>query len=117
MVPKGLETMPASWLKALPGALWSLRKPHWTHLPFMICELAVADGLLLVRFAQETLRRPEGDVNSYDQVRISLNAALFPSRFRPLKRRHGQQVRLRNPDLWELLLNSGCSPRQVRDCD
>jgi hypothetical protein len=98
MVPKGLETLPTSWLKALPGALWSLRKPHWTHLPFMICELAVADGLLLVRFAQEPLRRPEGAVNSYDHVRISLNAALFPSRFRPLKRRHGQQVRLRNPD-------------------
>jgi hypothetical protein len=35
-VPEGLERIPAPWLALLPAALWSTRKPHWSHLPYMI---------------------------------------------------------------------------------
>lgn len=67
MIPQGLEKLRVSWLKALPGALWSQRKSHWTHLPFMLCELSFTEGFLLIRFAQEMARQLDAKVNSYDR--------------------------------------------------
>jgi hypothetical protein len=87
MVPKGLDSMPISWLKGLPYVLWSLRKPHWDVLPFMTSEVAAIEGMLQLRFAQEQMRDIWDDhVGAYDRVRIAVNASLYPTRWRPLKR-------------------------------
>jgi hypothetical protein len=86
------------WLKALPGILWSLRRPDWTHLPYMIREVFVADGLLQFRFAQEPLREPEDQhVGGFDQVRLAVNTRLYPSCYRPLNRRHACRIQLSPP--------------------
>jgi hypothetical protein len=85
MVPSGLETLPGCWLSTLPEILWSLRKPHWQYVPFFICEVAMEGGVLLLRFAQE-LPETRGQITGWDWTRIHINAALYPSRWRPLKR-------------------------------
>lgn len=88
IVPKGLDSLPIDWLKALPHILWSLRKPHWDVLPFRMCEVCAVDGMLQLRFAQEPLRYIlDEHVGGFDRIRIAVNAALYPSRWRPLKRR------------------------------
>jgi len=28
--------LPTCWLRAIPGILWRMRKPHWQQLPFFI---------------------------------------------------------------------------------
>ena len=88
IVPAGLETLPTPWLKGLPGILWSLRRPGWTHLPYMIHRVAVVDGLLQLRFAQEPGRSPgENRISACDRVRVAVNAALYPNVWRRLNRR------------------------------
>lgn len=89
MLPKGLSELPLPWLKALPMILWSLRQPHWTHIPYFICEVFATDGLLQLRFAQEAWRDPDDrEVGAFDRVRLAVNARLYPSCYRPLKRQH-----------------------------
>lgn len=98
LVPEGLNTLPDCWLVALPGILWSLRKPHWTKLPFFISRVAVVDGALALEFAQEQ-RESTDRVTAWDKVRIALNARLYPSRWRPLSRWHRAQLRQLHPEL------------------
>jgi hypothetical protein len=97
-VPRGLETLPTPWLTGLPGILWSLRKPHWTHLPYMIDRVGWSEGLLLLSFAQEA-RRKTSRLNSWDRLRVQVNQRLYPNRFRDLKRRHRRQLWQRHPEL------------------
>ena len=98
LVPTGLESLPLPWLKALPGILWSLRRPEWTHLPYMIREVFIADGLMQFRFAQEPLREPEDQhVGGFDQVRLAVNTRLYPSCYRPLNRRHACRIQWSPP--------------------
>jgi hypothetical protein len=99
MIPRNLDTLPTPWLKGLPGILRSQRKDHWTLLPYMISEMASTDGVLQIRFAQEASRRADGPITGYDQVRIAVNAALYPSLWRPLTRRHEHLIRPRRPSL------------------
>jgi hypothetical protein len=99
MIPRKLDTLPTPWLKGLPGILRSQRKDHWTLLPYMISEMASTDGVLQIRFAQEASRRADGPITGYDQVRIAVNAALYPSLWRPLTRRHEHLIRPRRPSL------------------
>jgi energy-coupling factor transporter ATP-binding protein EcfA2 len=95
LVPTGLESLPLPWLKALPRILWSLRRPHWTHLPYMITEVFVADGLLQFRFAQEPQRETfDEHVGGFDKVREAVNIRLYPSCYRQLKPRHAKQIKL-----------------------
>ena len=65
----------------------------------MISEMASTDGVLQIRFAQEASRRADGPITGYDQVRIAVNAALYPSLWRPLTRRHEHLIRPRRPSL------------------
>jgi hypothetical protein len=100
LVPRGLERLPTAWLKALPHILWSLRQAPWTHLPFMINETNGADGLLQVRFEQESQCPAETDrVTVWDWIRLKLNASLYPSRWRPLNSKHQRYLKVRRPDL------------------
>ncbi len=100
LIPTGLESLPLPWLKALPGILWSLRQPQWTHLPYMIREVLVSDGLLQFRFAQEPLRDPTDEhLGGFDQVRLAVNTRLYPSCYRPLNRRHATRIRWSPPPL------------------
>ena len=93
MVPAGLDTLPICWLVALPGILRKLKKPHWTHLPFFIDRVAVENGMLLLHFAQEQ-PHPEGRLTSWDRIRITINASLYPSAWRPLSLRQWHRLRL-----------------------
>ena len=45
VVPEGLAELPACWLVALPGILWSLRQEEWTRLPFLISKVGCRDGV------------------------------------------------------------------------
>jgi hypothetical protein len=98
MIPEGLGALPAPWLRALPGILWSTRKPHWTLLPYMIKEVTYEQGMLLVQFAQE-LPPESSRLSSWDRLRITLNKSLHPNVWRPLNRRHALKLPRLQPDL------------------
>ena len=98
LVPKGLESLPASWLAGLPGILWAMRKPHWMNLPYMIWRVACVDGVLLLSFAQEMDPR-DAPVTAWDRIRVRVNRCVYPSRWRPLLRRHRLQLSLKWPNL------------------
>jgi hypothetical protein len=51
------------------------------------------EGALLLQFAQE-LREPESRITIWDRIRFTVNACLYPSRWRKLKPR--DQVRILN---------------------
>lgn len=98
LVPEGLETLPDCWLSALPGILWSTRRKHWTKVPYFIKRVSVADGLLLLEFAQE-LPEPGDRITSWDRLRIRVNAGVYPSRWRPLSPWHEVKLRQLHPEL------------------
>jgi energy-coupling factor transporter ATP-binding protein EcfA2 len=98
MVPKGLETVPECWLAALPGILMKMKKPEWTHLPFFIDHIQYDAGRLLLHFAQE-LPHTNSRMAAWDRIRISVNASLYPSLWRPLSRRHCQRLFQLHPEL------------------
>jgi hypothetical protein len=91
LVPEGLGNLPTAWLRALPGILWATRKPHWTHLPFMVNQLGCQQGMLLVGFAQE-LPPESSRLSSWDRLRIKLNKSLYPCVWHPLTRRHALRL-------------------------
>jgi hypothetical protein len=98
LVPKGLKHLPLCWLAAIPNILWRLRRPHWTHLPFMIDNLRARDGVLIVGFAQE--ERPDlNRITRWDDIRLTLNLAVYPSMWRPLRHRHFVDLWAKQPDL------------------
>jgi hypothetical protein len=97
-VPEGLDSLPAAWLAGLPGILWSLRRLRWTHLPYRVESVACKESLLLLSFVEE----PEPDENRFtlwDEIRVAVNYSLYPSRWRPLLRRHRLALGLINPQL------------------
>lgn len=87
LVPHGLETLPVPWLAGLPGILWSMREPHWAHVPYMINRVACVDGVLLMGFAQE-LEGEQAVDTSWDRIRVQVNERLAPNRWRRLSPRH-----------------------------
>ncbi len=103
LVPQGLETLPTPWLLALPGILWSLRETYWIRLPWRIQLVACVSGLLLIQFAEES-QPPDERPSAWNELRVDLNARLYPSRWRPLKRHHRLRLVHRHPDLRTELL-------------
>jgi hypothetical protein len=99
LVPEGLERLPTPWLLALPPILWSTRKPHWIHLPYMLSGVEVARGLLLLRFAQEDDMEFGTRITVYDRLRVRVNASLYPSLYRPLKQRDLDQLKQRHREV------------------
>jgi energy-coupling factor transporter ATP-binding protein EcfA2 len=97
-VPEGLEALPECWQAALPGILWSLRKPHWPKLPFFIKRVSVAEGLVILEFAQE-LPEPSNRLTAWDRIRIHVNASIYPNRWRPLSAWHKAKLSRSYPEL------------------
>ncbi len=55
----------------------------------MIQAVFVADGLLQFRFAKEAWCDSEDlQIGAFDRIRLAVNTRLYPSCYRPLKRRH-----------------------------
>lgn len=92
LVPEGLERIPSPWLVALPGILWSARRPGWTHLPYMMNRVEVVNGLLLMQFAQEADSSFGRRITSFDRLRIRVNASVYPHLYRPLKPEHSSSM-------------------------
>ena len=103
LVPQGLETLPTPWLLALPGILWSLRASYWMGLPWRIERVACVNGRLLLQFAQEA-QPPDDRPSAWNELRVAVNARLYPSRWRPLKRPHRLRLAHRHPRLRAALL-------------
>ncbi|HEY9173180.1 MAG TPA: TraM recognition domain-containing protein [Verrucomicrobiae bacterium] len=103
LVPQGLETLPTPWLLALPGILWSLRASYWIGLPWRIQRVACVNGRLLLQFAQEA-QPPDDRPSAWNELRVAVNARLYPSRWRPLKRPHRLRLAHRHPRLRAELL-------------
>jgi energy-coupling factor transporter ATP-binding protein EcfA2 len=97
-VPRGLKNLPLCWLVAIPHILWSLRRPHWPHVPFMLDAFAQHDGVLLAGFAQETQVDPHA-ASCWDDIRLALNCSVYPSLWRPLQRHHFVELWVKRPDL------------------
>lgn len=93
-VPEGLDSLPGAWLAGLPGILWALRRPRWTHLPYQVERVGCEDGLLLMDFAQEP-EPHQGRFSIWDEVRITVNLSIYPNRWRRLLRRHQLGLKLR----------------------
>ena len=60
--------------------------------------MSVAEGLLLLEFAQE-LPEPGDRFTSWDRLRILVNAGIYPSRWRSLSRWHEVKLRQLHPEL------------------
>ncbi len=97
-VPEGLERIPAPWLAQLPAVLWSTRKPHWSHLPYMIRSADFSRGVLCMTFPQE-LPCPEERMTAWDLVRVEVNCCLFPNLWAPLPARLEKKIWDTRPDL------------------
>jgi energy-coupling factor transporter ATP-binding protein EcfA2 len=98
LVPEAMESLPARWLAGLPGILWSLRRPRWTHLPFTINRVACQNGVLILGFEHEPAPT-NARFTLWDEVRLVTNRSLYPSRWRALSRRHRLELCLRHPNL------------------
>jgi hypothetical protein len=100
LIPKGLETLPTPWLRGLPGILWATRRPHWLHLPYMIREVEIVNGLLQLHFAQEAMLNGNDErVTAWDRIRLQVNSSLYPSRWRPLQPKHLREMQSRWPEM------------------
>jgi hypothetical protein len=98
IIPTGLDELPSCWLQDLPTVLWHSRKPHWKHLPYMISELGVEDGVLWVAFAQEQ-PNDEDRLTRWDELRMRLNLHLRPNLWTPLSRELERKIWHARPDL------------------
>jgi hypothetical protein len=101
LCPRGLESLPPCWLRALPRLLEKRAKKHWQgRIPFGLSSVAEQGGALVMEFAQEDeCPRWEGEVNSWDVLRVHMNCHLYPSLWRPLTRRHWRQLHATRPEL------------------
>jgi hypothetical protein len=68
-----------------------MRKPHWTKLPFFIDQVSVAEGVLILEFAQE-LPEDTDRLTAWDKIRIQVNASIYPNRWRDLSAWHKAQL-------------------------
>jgi hypothetical protein len=98
LVPSGLQHLPSVWLRDLPTVLWNTRKPHWSDLPYMICDLQVREQVICVAFAQEQ-PNPEGRFTAYDRIRIELNLGLRPNLWTALPPDLEKKIWSARPDL------------------
>lgn len=103
ILPKGLEHLPAVWIKALPG-LWQglcRRFPSWTGAPLKA--VGHVQGTLQMVFSQEQISSPD-QISAHDYMRIECNRRLYPSLWRPLRKRHERWIWIRYPELRKDLL-------------
>jgi hypothetical protein len=64
----------------------------------MIRRVECEEGVLVLHFADE--QTPEDDeLTLWDELRVLINCNLYPSRWRPLHRRHRMLLLFARPDL------------------
>lgn len=91
-VPEGLDQLPACWFKALPGILSELLTPERPYLPVIIQRVSMTGGTMMLELQSENPDLAEG-------IHVMLNAKLYPSRWRPLHKRHLAELKLKRPEL------------------
>jgi hypothetical protein len=64
----------------------------------MIRALKAEEGVLVMTFAQE-MALAELEMTRWDELRIRVNAALYPSLWRPLRPRHARELWIIRADL------------------
>jgi len=98
LLPQGLECLPTCWLKALPGIWQDLCRinPRWAGTA--LGAVAHDHGVLRLVSAQEQNIRLD-QISVFDLMRIDINARLYPSIWRPLKRRHERVIWMHQPGL------------------
>ena len=86
-VPEGLPDLPLAWLKAFPGLWRSLcqRHPRWRGA--VLTAVGEERGVFRLASRQEN-ELPLYLKTAFDQMRVEINARLYPSLWRPLKRHH-----------------------------
>jgi len=88
----GLKTIPACWLRGLPTLLkLNARQDFY--------DLKEVDGCLLIQFSEGTDWPPKVLTNPQSNLLALLNWNLYPSLWRPLKRRHWQLLYATRPEL------------------
>ena len=108
VVPHGLGTLPLSWLAGLPHIISGLSRLHGGgHLPFAIEVVGFAQGALLLGFAEEHSRYGD-QATLWNKVRLRVNRAIYPSLWRPIKRRHFLALWIGRPELRSAL--QSCCP-------
>jgi hypothetical protein len=89
--PVGLTLLPLSSLAGLPGILRRLARPfRGSEIPCFPAGVAVKHGMLEIEFHQDAQLPPPlaGSRSLRLELRKALNLAVYPSIWRPLKRRH-----------------------------
>jgi hypothetical protein len=90
--PPGLKTLPACWLRGLPALLkLNARQDFY--------DLKEVDGCLLIQFSKEMGWPPKVLTIPQSNLLALLNWNLYPSLWRPLKRRHWQLLYATRPEL------------------
>jgi hypothetical protein len=105
LLPGGLEKLPSVWLVALPGLFQAMLSTIWagTKIPFY-CDFTVNNGALDIAFHGETHATcPKEICALFDEIRISLNRQLYPTRWRPLLAEHSNDIYNEHPELREEL--------------
>lgn len=105
-VPEGLERLPGVWLEQLPDVLWLTRKPHWSHLPYMIRAVDFRRGVVCLTFAQE-LPNLEDRITAWDRLRVQVNCLLLPNLWSTMPKRLEKAIWDARPDLRSELFKVG----------
>lgn len=103
LVPDGIETLPACWLKSVPDLFLRTLKPHWNHVPYMTTGLRLENGVLCMSFAQE-LPNSEKRFTRWDELRATINRSLRPNLWQPLSPEQKNLLWNGRPDLRAELL-------------
>jgi hypothetical protein len=98
LVPEGLETLPSQWLVALPGILNRWAPGKAIRLPFTIRRAALANGLLVFEFRGD-VGDTISDFAEWDEVLVTVNRSVYPSRWRPLNNLDWVALRKSHPEL------------------
>lgn len=98
LLPKGLECLPGCWLKAFPGIWKDLCRmnPRWKGTA--LGAVAYENGVFRLASEQEQNVRLD-QFTVYDQMRVGINARLYPSPWHSLHRRHERAIWIAHPGL------------------
>jgi hypothetical protein len=99
--PRGLEGLPACWLRALPRLIEKHARRCWQgRIPFRLVSVTEESGALAMEFAEEQeIARREGEVSEWDVLRVHLNCHNYPSLWQPLRHRHWRHLHASRPEL------------------
>lgn len=98
LLPRGLEYLPACWLKSLPGIWKDLCRIHPRWPGTALSAIGYDSGVLRLTSAQEQNVRLN-QLTVYDLMRVEINSRLYPSLWQPLRGRHERIIWVQHPQL------------------